>query len=283
MAEHNIKTVHYKSQFRYDESQSVYEVKMKKKKTLWPWLLLLLPLLLLLVKCEKPVSLQIIEEETNIPIVQATVRCSYEDQNGETIEKTFQSDAKGKVGIRNFPKWALLSVNTSKDGYTGDSRQSPLSSFSTNDDLCIIKLKNLILTILEVDAQLGVACTWPDNIDVDLYVENINTGEVCCYGQVETSFGFYLEDIISRNADNEGKYELFFQQKIVPGTYRVYVNIYAASDYTDKADVTGFVVMFPGTVKEQRINFRPIRLTNPKETVIAGILTVTETDISFRQ
>ena len=136
-----------------------------------------------------------------------------------------------------------------------------------------------------LNAKLGVVCAWPENIDVDLFVKNINTGEVCFYNKQVTDFGNLSEDITSRSSVDDDRYELFYQQRIVPGQYLVYVNIYRRANlaHANSATVTGYVVMFPSTSNEHKINFRQIHLTSPGEDVIVGTLTVTDNNIILEQ
>jgi len=139
--------------------------------------------------------------------------------------------------------------------------------------------------IFGMNAELGIVCLWHENIDVDLYVKNLSTGEVCYYRDRSKSFGSLLEDITSRTGSDDDRYELFFQQRIVPGRYLVYVNIYknASLARASSATVSGYIVMFPGKSNEQKINYRQIRLTTRGENVQVGTLTVTENNINLEQ
>ena len=139
--------------------------------------------------------------------------------------------------------------------------------------------------IFGVNAQLGIVCMWLENIDVDLYVKDLRTGEICDYTNTETDFGILMEDITSRVSPDDDRYELVYQQRIVPGRYLIYVNIYedANLDFADSATVSGYVVLFPGTRNEQKINYRQIRLTTPGEDITVGTLTVTEKNITLQQ
>ncbi|MDR2971638.1 MAG: hypothetical protein LBU83_06910 [Bacteroidales bacterium] len=135
-----------------------------------------------------------------------------------------------------------------------------------------------------INAKLGVVCFWQENIDVDLYVKNITTGEICFWNNKTTDFGILMEDITSRG-QNDDRYELFYQSEIIPGRYLIYVNIYhqASFDYANSATVTGYVTMFPGTRNEQKINYRQIKLTRPGVDVNVGYLTVTNNNITLQQ
>ncbi|MDR2130908.1 MAG: hypothetical protein LBP56_07080 [Odoribacteraceae bacterium] len=135
--------------------------------------------------------------------------------------------------------------------------------------------------IFGTDAKLGVVCTWSENIDVDLYVKNLSTDEVCCYNHSHTPFGTLMEDVQSRRGADDNRYEVIYQKEIVPGKYLIYVNIYrkASLDHARSATVTGFVVLFPGSSRQQKIDFRQIYLTVPGQDVNVGTLEVTNTNI----
>ena len=139
--------------------------------------------------------------------------------------------------------------------------------------------------IFGVDAQLAVVCMWPENIDVDLYIKNLQTQEVCFYGKKRTPFGSLFEDIVSRESADDNRYELFYQQRIVPGRYLLYVNIFTGADLSraNRATVDGYVVLFPGKKNEIKINYRQIRLTRPGVDVKIGTLTVTNNNITLEQ
>ena len=139
--------------------------------------------------------------------------------------------------------------------------------------------------IFGTNAQLGVVCIWPENIDVDLYVKDIHTGEVCYFSHKNVSFGSIMEDVTSRASSEDDRYELFYQRTIIPGEYLIYVNIYKKASLTraNSATVDGYVVLFPGKSNEQKINFHQHRLTVPGQDVTIGTLTVTDNSITLRQ
>lgn len=141
--------------------------------------------------------------------------------------------------------------------------------------------------IFGTNAKLGVICMWTENIDVDLYVKNLATGEICYYeqGHKNTNFGNLMEDVISRESDDDDRYEVFYQSKIIPGRYLIYVNIFRTASLTHahSATVDGYAVIFPGKANQKKIPFRQIRLTVPGEDVTVGTLEVTETNINLIQ
>ncbi|MDR1592998.1 MAG: hypothetical protein LBS43_00760 [Prevotellaceae bacterium] len=139
--------------------------------------------------------------------------------------------------------------------------------------------------IFGTNAKLGVICMWPENIDVDLYVKNTATGEICYFEKKNTDFGNLMEDVVSRESDDDDRYEVFYQTGIIPGKYLVYVNIYhnASLEHARSATVDGYAVIFPGTANQKKIPFRQIRLTERGQNVTVGTLEVTETNINLIQ
>lgn len=139
--------------------------------------------------------------------------------------------------------------------------------------------------VFGMNAQLGVVCIWPENVDVDLYVKNLSTGEVCCFNHKNTPFGNLNEDITSRSSSDDDRYELFYQSKIVPGQYQIYVNIYGGQNSTwngQPAHVDGYAVIFPGKSNQVKIPFRQITLTQKGQNVNIGTLSVTTNNISLQ-
>jgi hypothetical protein len=114
--------------------------------------------------------------------------------------------------------------------------------------------------IFGLNAELGITCSWPENVDVDLHIKNTATGEWCFFdrGHRNTPFGTLMEDITFR-AEGDNRYELIYQDKIVPGSYDIYVHLYSESG---NATINGYIVIFPYTRNEQKISFGPIQLRN---------------------
>lgn len=133
--------------------------------------------------------------------------------------------------------------------------------------------------IFGMDAELGIVCVWPENVDVDLYVEDLSTQNVCYYGNKVTLFGNLMEDITSRASAEDDRYELFYQKRVVPGQYRVYVNIYTKSHAP--ATVEGYVVLFPGRPSQQKIPYGPVYLNTVGQNAAIGVLNITPTSISL--
>lgn len=134
--------------------------------------------------------------------------------------------------------------------------------------------------VFGTNADLGVVCIWPENVDVDLYVKNLQTGEICFFGNKNYPWGNLLEDVRSHNSGDD-RYELFYQRQIVPGEYQVSVKIYSSVQMPwngTPATVDGYVVMHPGKHNQKRVKYNTIRLNNTSE-IIIGRLTVTSDNI----
>lgn len=134
--------------------------------------------------------------------------------------------------------------------------------------------------IFGTNADLGVVCIWPENVDVDLYVKNTRTGEICFFGNKNHPWGNLLEDVRSHN-NGDDRYELFYQKEIVPGEYQISVKIYTnvqAPWNGTPATVDGYVVLHPGKRNQKRLKFNTIRLNNTSDTII-GRLSVTNDNI----
>lgn len=140
--------------------------------------------------------------------------------------------------------------------------------------------------VFGMDAELGVVCVWPENVDVDLYVKDLSTGNVCFFNEKNQRFGSLMEDITSRTSPNDDRYELFYQRKIIPGSFQIYVNIYnGTSSQWDgtPAHVEGYIVMFPGKPNQIKIPYPQVVLTQGGQNTIIGTLNVTPNHISLQQ
>lgn len=138
--------------------------------------------------------------------------------------------------------------------------------------------------VFGTNAEVGVVCIWPENVDVDLYVKNLQTGEICNFRNKNWAWGNLLEDVRTRR-EGDDRYELFYQREIVPGEYQIYVNIYSdprAPWNGTPATVSGYVVMHPGKRNQKKIDFRTIRLTQPMQNTDFGVLRVTNDNIYFQ-
>lgn len=139
--------------------------------------------------------------------------------------------------------------------------------------------------VFGMDAELGIVCVWPENVDVDLYVKDLSTGAICYFNAKNHSFGSLMEDITSRTLPDDDRYELFYQKKIVPGSYQIYVNIYSGMNTRwngTPAHVDGYIVMFPGKSNQIKIPYPQVVLTKAGQNSIIGILHVTPTYINLQ-
>lgn len=132
--------------------------------------------------------------------------------------------------------------------------------------------------VFGMNAKLGIVCLWKENADVDLYVKNLSSGEVCYYRNKHTPFGNLSEDIQTRTSQNDDSYELFYQKVIVPGRYLVYANLYKGASAT----VEGYIVMNPGKPNQIKIPYDSFRLTQVGRDRRIGTLIVTENNIQLQ-
>lgn len=127
-----------------------------------------------------------------------------------------------------------------------------------------------------VNAKFAIVCSWPEDLDVDLYMLNAS-GEKVYYGKTSLDFGTYLGDVRQRRPD-EDVYEMIYQKEIKPGTYKIYYHLYSSSG---TAEVSGYAVMFPFTAQEIKVNF-PIKTIQHTSTLIyIGSLTIEENSFRF--
>lgn len=135
--------------------------------------------------------------------------------------------------------------------------------------------------VFGIDAELGVVCIWPENVDVDLHVVNLSSGNECNYRHTATSFGNLNMDIMERTEDNDDRYELFYQEHIVPGRYQIYVELYSNNN-GQLVNVDGYAVLFPGRANQVKIPFRHITLDHQWQKVVVGTLMVTSDNITLQ-
>lgn len=138
--------------------------------------------------------------------------------------------------------------------------------------------------VFGMNAQLGVVCVWSENADVDLYVKDLNSGMICFFGKKNTPFGNLNEDIRSRESSDDDRYELFYQSRIIPGRYQIFVNIFTEDTNWngEPIHVDGYAVIFPGKPNQVKIPFSQIILTQKGQNVNIGTLIVTENNIQLQ-
>lgn len=136
--------------------------------------------------------------------------------------------------------------------------------------------------VFGMNAELGVVCIWPENVDVDLFVKDLSSEVICYFGNKNTPFGNLNEDIIYRSSADDDRYELFYQSRVLPGKYLIYVNIYGGRDSSwngQSANVDGYAVLYPGKANQVKIPFNHIVLTQKGQNVNIGTLIVTSNNI----
>ena len=135
--------------------------------------------------------------------------------------------------------------------------------------------------IFGVNAEVAITCLWPEDVDVDLYVKNLRTGETCYFSNKNFKWGNLLEDVRSHKGD-DSRYELFYQRETVPGEYQVWVRIYSGDSSGSPATVDVSAFMHPGKSSQKRVDFNTVRLIQPGQDEILGVLEVTEDNIYIR-
>ncbi len=136
--------------------------------------------------------------------------------------------------------------------------------------------------VFGINAEVGVVCFWREDVDVDLHVYNLSNGEHCYFGNTEFIWGKLNQDIQRRTSQNDDRFELFYQEEVVPGTYEVSLVFFDGR--TNRAHVEGYFVMHPGSNSQIKIPYRDVDLVpNNRVGIKIGRLTVTNSSISFQQ
>ena len=105
-----------------------------------------------------------------------------------------------------------------------------------------------------VDAELAVVYKWSENADVDIHLYSEEYGYYCAFNEPNTPFAKYLRDETQATEDS---YEMIYQTKLVPGTYRVYINLYKGT----YANPNGYIHVLPGTANDRKYNLGSKELT----------------------
>lgn len=91
--------------FQYDGKQSDYTVKVKKRYQLWWWFLLLLIFVPLFIRCERTVTVKVVDADGN-PVEKVDVDLSYTAYyflaDSEEISESGVTDSKGRVQFNNL-------------------------------------------------------------------------------------------------------------------------------------------------------------------------------------
>ena len=136
--------------------------------------------------------------------------------------------------------------------------------------------------VFGINAEVGIVCFWRENADIDLHVKDMSSGVECYYNRKQTSFGKLNEDIQSRTASDDDRFELFYQEHPIPGKYEVSLVFFDGQ--SNRAIVEGYFIMHPGRRNQIKIPYRDIVLTpNGKRPIVIGILTVSNNSINFQQ
>jgi hypothetical protein len=125
--------------------------------------------------------------------------------------------------------------------------------------------------LLGLSPDFAILASWSENVDLDIHFTNLATGEVCYHRNVNTPFGKLLEDVTS--SPGEEGYEMIYQQKLVPGRYRIEIHWYdynnPQSNYSAvNAEIE--ILFMPFRSNEQK-NIKNVRLTNSNRTLITTL------------
>lgn len=109
-----------------------------------------------------------------------------------------------------------------------------------------------------IEAALAIVFQWEENMDIDLFLYSYEYDDWCSYHADDQPFASLLKDI--QEATDES-YEMIYQKEIVPGKYDLYINIYDNKTAGTIANPSGYIIMFPGTDEEARLDLGQLRLT----------------------
>ena len=104
-----------------------------------------------------------------------------------------------------------------------------------------------------VDAELAIVYKWTENADVDIHLYSEEYGTYCSFNATNTPFAKYLRDEVQATDDS---YEMVYQTKLVPGTYKVYINLYQG----DSANPNGYIHVLPGTANDRKYDLGSVEL-----------------------
>jgi K+ transporter len=108
-----------------------------------------------------------------------------------------------------------------------------------------------------VNAELAIVFQWKENADVDISLYSHREGGWCNYNQPNTPFAQLLKDVQDPTV---ASYEVIYQSKVIPGKYDLYAGIYDASEGLRHIRATAYIVMFPSTSREKKIDLGNIYL-----------------------
>jgi biopolymer transport protein ExbD len=103
--------------------------------------------------------------------------------------------------------------------------------------------------IFGIDAQFGIVINWPENLDVDLWVKEVQSGKWCSYARTTPGYAKYFQDVRSRSSGDE-RFELVYQDEVKSGEYDVYIHLYSNRGV---ASVSGYSILYPYTSREKKV------------------------------
>lgn len=118
-----------------------------------------------------------------------------------------------------------------------------------------------------VSAEFAVVSKWTENLDVDLYLHDLGSGQWCHYQATNPGFAKYLADIQSRENQDDSGYEMIFQQQLKPGTYEVWLHLYSTSG---TSSVESYAVFYPYTEREDKHEFSTISINHTSKPTQGG-------------
>lgn len=160
--------INYQKKFKFDSQQDEYEFQLKKKRNWW-WLLLLLLPLLLLIRCERDMTITVVDDDTDEPIEGAQVNLRYTAHYllkdwkflpDEPVTRELVTDAEGEARFEKLPcsVYSYIFYCLSRAGVTASdpchepASIMPLVHYTWNAE---IRLKKLLtdVTVTVVDDE----------------------------------------------------------------------------------------------------------------------------------
>jgi len=125
--------------------------------------------------------------------------------------------------------------------------------------------------LLGLSPDFAILASWSENVDLDIHFTNLGTGEVCYHRNVHTTFGKLLEDVTS--SPGEEGYEMIYQQKLVPGRYKIEIHWYDYNNTQSNYSAVNAeleIIFMPFRANEQK-KIQNVRLTNSNRTLITTL------------
>ncbi len=134
-------------------------------------------------------------------------------------------------------------------------------------------------TMYGVDASFSIVIAWHENLDVDLHIVNRQNNQRVWFRNLNSPWGNLLADVRSRSPD-EDIFELFYQKDVVPGTYDIYYHLY--TNTSSPVTVEGYVVIFPFTVDEYKVDIPSRIIRHAQNVVKVGTVVLTSNGFTFQ-